>query len=161
MPVFGKGFKSHVTSSCHTETGKRNVTDAAALDNFIRKLAAKIDSNRDDILRVEDDTEGAEIAVFSYGSIHRAALKAAGDANEIGLKVGTFRPITVWPFPETEVAALSRRVKAILVLENNLGQLYHFVRAASSCPVHFLEPEILGTLHGVGRVVEKLKEVSR
>ncbi len=45
MPIFGHGFKSHVTSSCHTETGSRNVTDASALDNFIRKLAAKIDSH--------------------------------------------------------------------------------------------------------------------
>jgi 2-oxoglutarate ferredoxin oxidoreductase subunit alpha len=161
MPVFGRGFRTHVTSSCHTETGGRNVTDASALDNFIRKLAAKIDSHRDDIVRVEDHTEGAEIAIFSYGSIHRVALRAAEIVNESGLKVGTFRPVTVWPFPDREVAALSKRVKAILVLENNLGQLYHYVRAEASCPVHFLEPEILGTLHSVDRVVSKLKEATR
>jgi 2-oxoglutarate ferredoxin oxidoreductase subunit alpha len=161
MPIFGRGFKSHVTSSCHTETGKRNVTDAAALDNFIRKLAAKIDENRNDIVRVEANTQDAEIAIFSYGSIHRVALKAAEVANGDGLKVGTFRPVTVWPFPDREIAELSRRVKAILVLENNLGQVFHFVRAEASCPVHFLEPEILGTLHSVGQVVGKLKEVSR
>jgi 2-oxoglutarate ferredoxin oxidoreductase subunit alpha len=89
------------------------------------------------------------------------ALKAAEVANGDGLKVGTFRPVTVWPFPDREIAELSRRVKAILVLENNLGQVFHFVRAEASCPVHFLEPEILGTLHSVGQVVGKLKEVSR
>ena len=161
MPIFGRGFKSHVTSSCHTETGARNVTDASALDTFIRRLAAKIDSHRDDIIRVEDNTENAEIVIFSYGGVHRAALKAAEVANESGMKVGTFRPVTVWPFPDREIAAISKRVKAILVLENNLGQLYHFVRAEASCPVHFLEPEILGTLHGVDRVVAKLKEVAR
>lgn len=161
MPVFGRGLKSHVTSSCHTGTGQRNVTDASALDYFIRNLAAKIDNHRDEIVRVEDDTEGAEIAVFSCGSVHRVAMKAVETARAAGMKVGAFRPITVWPFPDREVAELSKRVKAILVLENNLGQLYHFVRAEASCPVHFLEPEILGTLHGVDRVVAKLKEVAR
>ncbi len=161
MPVFGHGFRTHVTSSCHTETGGRNVTDASALDNFIRKLAAKIDTHRDDIVRVEDHTEDADIVIFSYGSIHRVALTAAEAANADGLKVGTFRPITVWPFPDREIAAISRRAKAILVLENNLGQLFHYVRAEASCPVHFLEPEILGTLHSVDRVVAKLKEVAR
>ncbi len=161
MPLFGRGLKSHVTSSCHTGTGKRNVTDASALDHFIRNLAAKIDNHRDEIIRVEDNTEGADIAIFSCGSVHRVALKAAETARAAGLKVGTFRPVTVWPFPDREVAELSERVKSILVLENNLGQLYHFVRSAASCPVHFLEPEILGTLHGVDRVVAKLKEAAR
>ncbi len=77
------------------------------------------------------------------------------------MKVGTFRPITVWPFPDREITELSKRVRAILVLENNLGQMLHFVRANASCPVHFLEPEILGTLHGVDRVLAKLREVAR
>jgi len=161
MPIFGHGFKSHVTSSCHTETGSRNVTDATALDNFIRKLAAKIDSHRDDIIRVEDRTEGADIAIFSYGSVSRAARAAADRARAEGMKVGTFRPVTVWPFPDREVAALSKRVRAILVLKNNLGQMLHFVRANASCPVHFLEPEVLGTLHGVDRILAKLREAAR
>jgi 2-oxoglutarate ferredoxin oxidoreductase subunit alpha len=161
MPVFGRGFRSHVTSSCHTETGSRNVTDASALDNFIRKLAAKIDSHRDDIVRVEDRTEDAEIAIFACGTVHRAALAAAEAARKEGLRVGTFRPVTIWPFPDREVAELSKRVRAILVLENNLGQLLHFVRANASCPVHFLEPEILGTLHSVNRVVAALKEAAQ
>jgi 2-oxoglutarate/2-oxoacid ferredoxin oxidoreductase subunit alpha len=161
MPLFGRGFKSHVTSSCHTETGSRNVTDASALDNFIRKLTAKIDNHRDDIVRVEDRTEGADIAIFSCGTVHRAAIEAASYARREGMKIGAFRPITVWPFPDREVAEMSKRVKAILVLENNLGQLLHFVRANASCPVHFLEPEVLGTLHSVDRVIAKLKEVAR
>ncbi len=160
MPVFGHGFKSHVTSSCHTETGKRNVTDAFALDNFIRKLSGKIEKHRDKIVRVEDRTVGADIVIFAYGSIHRVALEAAEKAGREGLKVGTFRPVTVWPFPDREIAEFSKRVKAILVLENNLGQILPYVQAASSCPVYFLEPEILGTLHGVDRVINRLREAA-
>jgi len=161
MPVFGRGFRSHVTSSCHTETGKRNVTDASALDNFIRKLVGKIEKHRGDIVRVDDRTEGAEIALFAYGAVFRAALAAAEAAGEAGMSVGTFRPITLWPFPDEEVRRVSERVNAILVLENNLGQMVHFVKSVAECPVHFLEPEVLGTLHEVGRIVEKLKEIAR
>ncbi len=161
MPLFGRNFRSHVTSSCHTETGSRNVTDASALDNFIRKLVLKIEKNRDDIIRIEDRTDGADIALFAYGSVYRAALAAVPAAAEAGIAAGVFRPVTLWPFPGKEVAELSRRVKAILVLENNLGQMLHFVRSAAECPVHFLEPRILGTLHEVGDIVAKLKEIAR
>ena len=160
MPVFGRGFKSHVTSSCHMETGKRNVTDAFALDNFIRKLNAKIAKHRDDIVWVEDHTQDADIAIFSYGTVYRAACEATEAARKEGIRVGTFRPVTVWPFPDKEVAELSKRVKAILVLENNLGQIVPYVKAESSCPVYFLEPKILGTMHEIRRVVERLKEIS-
>ncbi|MBT4485172.1 MAG: 2-oxoacid:acceptor oxidoreductase subunit alpha, partial [Candidatus Latescibacteria bacterium] len=118
MPIFGRGFKSHVTSSCHTETGKRNVTDAYALDNFIKKLSGKIEKNRDDIVKVDDRTEDADIALFAYGTVYRAAIEAAAAARKEGLKVGIFRPITLWPFPDKEVEELSKRVSAILVLEN-------------------------------------------
>jgi len=161
MPVFGRGFRSHVTSSCHTETGRRNVTDASALDNFIRKLVGKIEKHRDDIVRVDDRTEGAEIALFAYGTVFRAALAAADAAGEAGMRVGTFRPVTLWPFPDEEIRGLSERVNAILVLENNLGQMVHFVKSVAECPVHFLEPEVLGTLHDVGRIVDKLEEIAR
>ncbi len=161
MPLFGHGFKSHVTSSCHTETGKRNVTDAFALNNFIRKLSGKIEKHRDDIVLIEDRTEGAEIALFAYGTVYRAALEAVSAASKEGLRVGTFRPVTLWPFPDKEVAEMSRRVDAILVLENNLGQMLPYVKAEAECPVHFLEPEIIGTLHSTDRIITKLKEISR
>lgn len=161
MPIFGKGHKPHVTSSCHTMTGSRNVTDASALDNFIRSLCAKIDGNRADIVRVDDRTADAEIAVVAYGSVYRAARAAVDAAVKDGIQAGTFRPITLWPFPGEEIAELSRRVKAILVLENNLGQMLHFIRSAASCPVHFLEPETLGTLHDIPRIHAALKEIAR
>ena len=160
MPIFGRGFKSHVTSSCHTETGKRNVTDAYALDNFIRKLSGKITKHRDEIVRVEDKTGDADIAIFSYGVIHRAATAAVEAAKAEDINAGTFRPVTIWPFPDTEIAEMSKRVNAILVLENNLGQLLPYVKAEASCPVHFLEPEVLGTVHDIGRIVAKLREIA-
>ena len=161
MPLFGRGFKSHVTSSCHTETGKRNVTDAFALDNFIRRLSGKITKHRDNIVIVDDRATGADIAVIAYGTVIRSARAAVDAAASEGIKAGTYRPVTLWPFPDREIAELSKRVKAILVLENNLGQYCTYVRAHASCPVHFLEPETLGTMHDIPRVIDKLKEVAQ
>ena len=161
MPIFGRGFKSHVTSSCHTEIGKRNVTDAFALDNFVRKLWGKITKHRDEIVTVEDRTDGADIAIVSYGSVHRVALETTVLAKKEGLNVGTFRPVTLWPFPDKEIRELSQRVSMILVLENNLGQYLTYVKSEAECPVHFLEPEILGTLHTPDRVLKKLKDIAK
>jgi len=53
-----QGFRSHVTSSCHDEYGKRNLSDLTALDNFVRKLSGKILKHKEDIVRVERDYEG-------------------------------------------------------------------------------------------------------
>lgn len=51
-------------------------------------------------------------------------------AKEKGLKVGLFRPITLWPFPTQRLAELSQKTKAILVVEQSLGQLVQDVKLA-------------------------------
>jgi len=75
--------------------------------------------------------------------------------------VGYFRVITAWPFPDREVQDLSHKVKNILVLENNSGQYYPYVRASASgrAEVAFLPPEILGQVHRLEYVVEKIEEM--
>ncbi len=159
MPLFGRGFKAHVTSSCHLENGQRNVTDPAALDTFIRRLTGKIEKHRDDIVQVTgEDIEGADVVLFAYGGVYRAARAAAALAREAGLRVGIFRPVTLWPFPERELAAATAQAKVLLVLENNLGQMLPYAKAAASCPVHFREPEILGTLHDPGFILDAIRE---
>jgi 2-oxoglutarate ferredoxin oxidoreductase subunit alpha len=161
MPVFGEGHKAHVTSSCHDAYGRRNVVDAAALDFFIRKLNDKIEKHRDEIVRVAGDTEGAEIVLVSYGSILRSAQATVEAGRGLGLKLGWFKLGTLWPFPDKEIAALAGRVKHLLVLENNLGQMFHYVQAAAAgrAPVSFLPPRVLGEMHEIGDVLATVKGV--
>jgi len=45
----------------------------------------------------------------------------------MGIKAGLFRPLTLWPFPEQEVAELARRASRIVVAEMNLGQMVYEV----------------------------------
>jgi 2-oxoglutarate/2-oxoacid ferredoxin oxidoreductase subunit alpha len=161
MPIFGKGFRSHVTSSCHDEYGKRNLSDLTALDNFIRKLSDKILKHKEDIVRVERDYEGAEVVLVSYGAVSRAARMAANLAREQGLPVGTLRLITAWPFPGEEIEKMARKAKKVMVLENNLGQLYPFIKAeaAGHADVSFLPPRVIGEIQDPEAILERIREV--
>lgn len=159
FPTFGRGLKSHVTGSCHDERGHRNVVDAEALDKFVRRLSAKIRNRRDDlVLTSSDGLDGAETALLGYGSTARAAQAAAILARSEGLMVGSFKLTTIWPFPDREVEELAGRVRRIVVLENNLGQVVHYVAAAAKgkADVEFMPPATLGTLHHPGHVVAML-----
>jgi 2-oxoglutarate ferredoxin oxidoreductase subunit alpha len=161
MPVFGRGHKAHVTSSCHDTYGRRNVIDAAALDVFIKKLNDKIAKHRDEIVRVAADADGAEVVLASYGSIFRCAQAAVEAGRAEGLPLGWFKLETLWPFPDREIAAVAQRVRHLIVLENNLGQLFPYVQAAAAgrCSVSFLFFWILGELHEVEDILKAVREV--
>lgn len=84
------------------------------------------------------DTDDAEYLVVAFGSIARICQKAIEDAREQGIKIGLLRPITLWPFPKAEIERLAARVKGILVVEINAGQMIEDVRLAchDSVPVY-------------------------
>lgn len=161
MPVFGRGHRAHVTSSCHDAYGRRNVVDASALDVFIKKLNGKIENHRDEIVRVAQDVDGAETVLVSYGSIFRCAQAVVDAGRAQGLKLGWLKLGTLWPFADKEIRAVAERAKRLVVLENNLGQLVHYVQAAAAglAPVSFLPPRVLGEMHEIGDVLAALKEV--
>lgn len=87
-------------------------------------------------------TEDAEIVVVAFGTAARIAQSTIRQLRREGLRVGLFRPVTLWPFPEEELAALADRqpaVKTFLVVEMNAGQMLHDVREAvgREVPVEF------------------------
>ena len=127
----------------------------------IRKLSGKILKHKEDIVRVERDCEGAEVVLVSYGAVSRAARMAANLAREQGLPVGTFRLITPWPFPGEEIEAMARKAKKVIVLENNLGQLYPFIKAEAAChaDVSFLPPRVIGEIQDPEVILERIREV--
>jgi 2-oxoglutarate ferredoxin oxidoreductase subunit alpha len=161
MPIFGRGFRSHVTSSCHDEHGNRNLIDPTALDNFIQRLRNKILKHRDEIVQVESDYDKCDLALVAYGAVSRCAKEAVRVVRSRGKKVGYLRVITAWPFPDREIRDLSRKAKKILVLENNSGQYYPYVKAevAGGSQVEFLPPEVLGQVHRLDYVVQSVEEM--
>jgi 2-oxoglutarate ferredoxin oxidoreductase subunit alpha len=86
---------------------------------------------------------------------------AALRAKEEGLPAGTLRLITAWPFPEEEIESMARSVKKVIVLENNLGQLYPYIKAAAApyADVSFMPPRVLGEIHDPENILHKIREV--
>ncbi|HSC71058.1 MAG TPA: pyruvate ferredoxin oxidoreductase, partial [Candidatus Methylomirabilis sp.] len=68
---------------------------------------------------------------------------------------------TLWPFPDREIAAVAQRALHLIVLENNLGQLFPYVQAAAAgrCPMSFLPPRVLGELHEIEDILKAVREV--
>ena len=77
------------------------------------------------------------------------------------LKVGTLRLLTVWPFADREIRAVAEKVDYMLVLENNAGQLYPYIKAeaAHACRVFFLGPQTLGQIHDPQYILGYIKEM--
>jgi 2-oxoglutarate ferredoxin oxidoreductase subunit alpha len=163
MPVFGRGLKAHVSGSCHDEHGMRNLTDPEVMHNYIMRSIEKILSHRDDIIDVRDDCADARIALVSCGTVSRSARTAARLACKEGLNVGTLRLVTCWPFPDREIQKVAENIDFMLVLENNAGQLYPYIKAeaAHACKVSFLGPQTLGQIHDPEYILDHLIRINR
>ena len=75
--------------------------------------------------------DDADYLIVAFGSVARICLKAIEEAREAGIKVGMLRPITLWPFPKTQIAELAKSVRGILTVELNAGQMVEDVRLAA------------------------------
>lgn len=105
--------------------------DPAKMEEKNHKLQEKYRQIKENEVRYESkDLEDAELAIVAFGSAARISQKAIEIAHEQGIKVGLFRPITLWPFPQEEIAELSKKLKGILVVEINAGQMVYDVRYA-------------------------------
>ncbi|MFC1532092.1 2-oxoacid:acceptor oxidoreductase subunit alpha [Thermodesulfobacteriota bacterium] len=161
MPVFGQALKAHVTSSCHDEHGMRNLSDPAVMHKYAMRPIEKILSHREDIVQVQVDCNNARIAIVTYGTVSRSARATASLARKAGLEVSTLRMLTCWPFPDKEIQQLAEDVDYMLVLENNTGQLYPYIKAeaAHASHVSFLGPQTLGQIHDPEFVLSYIKEM--
>ena len=85
--------------------------------------------------------DDAEIVVAAFGLCSRISKRAVDMGREQGLKMGLFRPITLWPFPTPQMEAIAGReaVKFFISIEMNAGQMLEDVKLAvcGKKPVHF------------------------
>lgn len=84
-------------------------------------------------------TEDAELIVVGYGIVSRVLRSAVDEARKRGIKVGLFRPITLWPFPSKQLEAAALRAERVLTVELSNGQMVQDVRLAlnGQRPVEF------------------------
>jgi len=145
---------------------KRNVITSLELDpskmedNNIRfqEKYRRIEEN--EVLYEELLCDDAEYLIVAFGSQARISQKTVEMAREQGIRVGLFRPITLWPFPKKRLLELSAQVKGILTVELNAGQMVEDVKLAVNCSVPV---EYFGRLGGVvptpDEVLEELKKL--
>lgn len=135
--------------------------DPAVMEKRNLHLQAKYAEIEEKEIRYEEiDCEDAEYLIVAFGSCARIAKKAIEHAREKGVKVGLFRPITLWPFPSKPLYERSKQLKGILVVELNSGQMIEDVNLAVKCS---LPVEHFGRLGGIvpdpDEVVEALEKL--
>ncbi len=162
MVKAGDGYRFHTTGLTHDERGYPIITAECQKVN-VTHLIEKIRKNADKIIKIEEDqTDDAEILVVSYGITSRVAVRAVQKSRRAGIKIGTLRLITAWPFPEKRIRALSKKVKAIVVPEINYGQMVKEVERNSvdRCKIYSV-PHLGGWVHDPEDIYKVIKEASK
>ncbi len=162
MAHAGEGYKFHMTGLTHDERGYPNMTPQTQ-DKLVRRLQNKIRDAADRIMIAEEEgIGGADVIVVSYGITSRVAQKGIDMARARGLKVGKFRMITCWPFPEKRIRELAEKAKAFVVPELNLGQMVREVeRAAGGKARTIAVSHAGGSVHRPEEILNAILEATR
>lgn len=149
-----------------TKDRKPNIITSLELDSSImeqnnirfQNKYRQIEEN--EVIYEELLCDDAEYLIVAFGSAARISQKVVEMAREAGMKVGLFRPVTLWPFPVKQLKAYSERIKGILTVELNAGQMVEDVMLAVECKIpvkHY------GRLGGIvptpDEVLEELKKL--
>ncbi len=161
MASFGDGYRWHLTGLTHNEWGFPT-NCAEEIEKKTRRLMDKVNAYRNDIVEFETEkTADAEILVVSYGSVARTALSAVRLARQEGFKAGSFRMVTLWPFPDKEIEKIAERAKVVLVPELNYGQMVLEVERAVHGKAGVVPYNLVnGELFKPDEILEKIKEVA-
>ena len=145
-------------------TRKNNIITSLELDaekmekNNLRFQAKYAQIEKNEVRFEETNCDGADYLLVAFGSAARICLKTIELAREEGIKVGLLRPITLWPFPSKILNEYADKVKGMLTVEMNAGQMVEDVRLAVNGKV---QVEHFGRLGGIvptpDQVLEALK----
>ncbi len=126
----GDGYRVH-TSGLTVEESGFPTQKAEKVDPIMKRLLGKIETNNDLIESFEAiDCADADVVIVALGVVGRAARKAVRELRAEGVKVGLFRPITLWPFPTKSFRKLTGKAKHFVVAEMNAGQMILEIGAA-------------------------------
>jgi 2-oxoglutarate ferredoxin oxidoreductase subunit alpha len=144
---------------------KPNIITSLELDPVLMEVnnlrfPAKYSRIEENAVRYEEYMcDDADYLLVAFGSSARICEKAVEIAREQHLKVGLFRPITLWPFPKKALSEYSDKVKGMLSVELNAGQMVEDIRLAVNGKI---KVEHFGRLGGIvftpDEIVRAIKE---
>jgi 2-oxoglutarate ferredoxin oxidoreductase subunit alpha len=135
---------------------------AESLEKKVERLLEKYEWIKEEEVRwQEEGTEDAEIILVGYGTSARIARSAMEQARQEGIKVGLFRPITLFPFPERRLKDLAGPEKKFLAVEMSAGQMIEDVRLAveGQSPVYLCR-RLGGMVPTPEEVLAKIRELA-
>ena len=127
----------------------------------MQALLAKYEKIKEEEVRWQEvGTEDADVILVGYGTSGRVARSAMEMARKEGLKVGLFRPITLWPFPEERLCELAKPERQFIAVEMSAGQMIEYVRLAVNgiSPV-YLSNRLGGMVPTPEDVLAKTREI--
>lgn len=136
--------------------------DFDELGRFNEKLQAKYESIRQNEVDFEEYlTDDALIVLVSYGISSRICRSAVDLARQEGIKVGLFRPKTLFPFPEAQLKALADKGCSFISVEMSNGQMREDIRLAVSCskPVGLVN-RMGGNLITLEQIMDEIRKVA-
>ena len=160
MASFGEGYRYHITGLVHDQKGFPTSKPKEVEENLTR-LFKKIEKGFPEICMVKYHyIDDAEFAIVAYGSVTLSSLSAIQILRARGIKVGLLELKTLWPFPRFAIEEIIPSVKAILVPEMNMGQIYREVVRVSQGKVEIRKfNKIIGELITPFEIVKAMKGV--
>lgn len=144
---------------------KPNIITSLELDpaimeeNNIRFQAKYLKIEENEVRYEEFHCDDADYLLVAFGSSSRICQKVVENARAEGIKLGLLRPITLWPFPSKVIADYANRVKGMLSVELNAGQMVEDIRLAVNGKI---KVEHFGRLGGIvftpDEILNALKE---
>lgn len=136
--------------------------DFNELGKFNEKLQAKYELIRQNEVDYEEYlTDDSSIVLVSYGISSRICRSAVDLARQEGIKVGLFRPKTLFPFPEAQLKVLADRDCSFISVEMSNGQMIDDVRLAINCsqPVELVN-RMGGNLITLDQIMDKIRKIA-
>ena len=144
-----KGRKPNILTSLE-------LSPAVMEDNNLRFQAKYREIEKNEVRYEAIECEDADYIIVAFGSLARICLKAQEMAREEGIKVGILRPITLWPFPSDIIAEYAKRVKGIISIELNAGQMVEDIRLAVNGTI---DVKFYGRLGGIVPTPDEILDV--
>lgn len=136
-------------------------------DNILEKLNHRIFKKYAQIEQNETMCEtymcdDADFIITAFGTVARVARSAVNMARKKGIKVGLFRPITLWPFPNSVLFNCAKGKKCVLDIELNMGQMLQDVKIAlNGCTKTEFFGKTGGAIINSVEILNKIIELSK
>ena len=144
----------------HTSNGMSSQREALP---FTKMLTDKLKTNIDKISLTEEyKMEDAEIIIIAYGLPVRTSYRAVDIARKEGIKVGIFRLITLWPFPDEKVKKIVKNAKAVIVPElNYTGIMAEQVERVTKLEIPIIKIPKICDFHHPDDILKVVREVAK